>query len=66
MPDYLREEFAIKYQSYLDNAEKGAKIPSKKQIRLMATFKAILHTFGRLLVVKEIPDNELLLTILPE
>jgi len=35
MPDCVREAFAPKYQPYLDIAEKGAKLPSKKQIRMM-------------------------------
>ena len=35
MPDCVREAFAPRYQPYLDIAEKGAKLPSKKQIRLM-------------------------------
>ena len=42
MPDSVREAFAPKYQPYLDIAEKGAKLPSKKQLRLMS-FLSSLH-----------------------
>ena len=35
MPDCVREAFAPRYQPYLDIAERGANLPSKKQIRMM-------------------------------
>lgn len=35
MFDCVREAFASRYQPYLDIAEKGAKLPSKKQIHMM-------------------------------
>ena len=42
MPDCVREAFAPKYQPYLDIAERGAKLPSKKQIRMMAALGRFL------------------------
>ncbi len=35
MPDAVRESLAPDYQTYLDLAEVGKKLPSKKQLRLM-------------------------------
>lgn len=40
--DYVREAFAPKYQPYQDIAERGAKQPSKKQIRMMAALGSFL------------------------
>ncbi len=37
MPDTVRESLAPVYQVYLDLAEAGKKLPSKKQLRLMET-----------------------------
>ena len=41
MPDSVRESLAPYYKNYLDLAEAGQKLPSKKQLRLMAALKAI-------------------------
>ena len=35
MPDAVRESLAPHYQAYLDLAEAGKKLPSKKQLRIM-------------------------------
>ena len=43
MPDCVREAFAPKYQSYLDIAERGAKLPSKKQLRMMAALSSFMN-----------------------
>ena len=42
MPDCVREAFAPRYQPYLDIVEKGAKLPSKKQIRMMTALGRFL------------------------
>ena len=42
MPDEVRESLKGGYQTYLDLAEAGQKLPSKKQLRLMAVL-ARLH-----------------------
>jgi len=42
MPDSVREALAPNYQTYLELAEKGVKLPSKKQLRIMSVF-ASLH-----------------------
>lgn len=42
MPDEVRESLKGDYQTYLDLAEAGQKLPSKKQLRLM-TVLARLH-----------------------
>ena len=42
MPDCVREAFAPKYQPYLEIAERGAKLPSKKQIRMMTALGRFL------------------------
>lgn len=42
MPDCVREAFVPKYKPYLEIAEKGAKLPSKKTLRMMS-FLAGLH-----------------------
>jgi hypothetical protein len=44
MPDSVREAFAPKYQPYLDIAEKGAKLPSKKQLRLMEALGRFMNS----------------------
>ena len=36
MPDEVRESLKDHYQTYLDLAEAGQKLPSKKQLRMMA------------------------------
>ena len=41
MPDEVRESLKDDYKDYLDMAEAGQKLPSKKQLRLMAA----LHSF---------------------
>ena len=41
MPDSVRESLAPYYQNYLDLAEAGQKLPSKKQLRMMSAFQAI-------------------------
>ena len=40
MPDSVRESLAPYYKDYLDLAEAGQKLPSKKQLRLMAASQA--------------------------
>ena len=40
MPDSVRESLAPYYKDYLDLAEAGQKLPSKKQLRLMAALQA--------------------------
>jgi len=40
--DCVREAFAPRYQPYLDIAERGAKLPSKKQIRMMTALGRFL------------------------
>lgn len=42
MSGCVREAFAPRYQPYLDIAEKGAKLPSKKQIRMMTALGRFL------------------------
>lgn len=42
MPDCVREAFSLKFQSYLEIAERGAKLPSKKQIRMMTALGRFL------------------------
>jgi len=42
MLDCVREAFAPRYQTYLEIAEKGAKLPSKKQICMMMTLGRFL------------------------
>ena len=42
MPDEVRESLKDDYQTYLELAEAGTKLPSKKQLRLMA-FMDYLH-----------------------
>ena len=42
MPDSVRESLAPYYQSYLDLAEAGQKLPSKKQLRMMAALNAFM------------------------
>ena len=42
MPDCVREAFAPKYQPYMEIAEKGAKLPSKKQICMMTALGRFL------------------------
>ena len=42
MPDCVRDAFAPRYQPYLDIAERGAKLPSKKQIRMMTALRRFL------------------------
>jgi len=41
MPDSVRESLAPYYKNYLDLAEAGQKLPSKKQLRMMAALQAI-------------------------
>ena len=43
MPDKVRESLATYYQDYLDLAEAGTKLPSKKQLRLMETMESFLN-----------------------
>ena len=40
MPDSVRESLAPYYKDYLDLAEAGQKLPSKKQLRMMAALQA--------------------------
>ena len=42
MPDSVRESLAPYYQSYLDLAEAGKKLPSKKELRMMAALQAFM------------------------
>jgi hypothetical protein len=42
MPDTVRESLAPYYEDYLDMAEAGTKLPSKKQLRMMAAMRAFL------------------------
>ncbi len=42
MPDCVREAFAPRYQPYLEIAERGAKLLSKKQIRMMTALGRFL------------------------
>ena len=42
LPDCVREAFARRYQPYLDIAERGVKLPSKKQIRMMTALGRFL------------------------
>ena len=42
MPDSVRESLAPYYQGYLDLAEAGQKLPSKKQLRMMAALQAFM------------------------
>ena len=42
MPDAVREAFAPCYRDYLDMAEIGAKLPSKKQLRMMAALSSFM------------------------
>ena len=39
MPDCVRESLAPYYQSYLDLAERGVKLPSKKELRMMEVLR---------------------------
>lgn len=40
MPDEVRESLKDNYQQYLDIAEAGQKLPSKKQLRMMVALRA--------------------------
>lgn len=42
MPDAVREAFAPCYGNYLDMAEKGVKLPSKKQLRMMTALSRFM------------------------
>lgn len=42
MPDCVREAFAPRYKPYLEIAERGAKLPSKKQNRMMTALGRFL------------------------
>ena len=42
MPDAVREAFAPYYKNYLNMAEAGAKLPSKKQLRMMAALSSLM------------------------
>lgn len=42
MSGCVREAFAPRYQPYLEIAERGAKLPSKKQIRMMTALGSFL------------------------
>lgn len=42
MPDEVRESLAAYYGDYLDMAEAGQKLPSKKQLRVMAALSQFL------------------------
>ena len=42
MPDAVREAFAPCYGNYLDMAEKGVKLPSKKQLRMMTALSRLM------------------------
>ena len=42
MPDAVREAFAPYYEEYLNMAEAGAKLPSKKQLRMMAALSSLM------------------------
>lgn len=41
MPDSVRESLAPYYQDYLDMAEAGQKLPSKKELRMMEALNAL-------------------------
>lgn len=41
MPDSVRESLSADYQFYLDLAEEGKKLPSKKELRIMEVLRAI-------------------------
>ena len=43
MPDCVRESLAPYYEDYLKMAESGQKLPSKKQLRMMAALNAFLR-----------------------
>ena len=57
MPDCVREAFAPKYQPYLDIAERGAKLPSKKQIRMMTALGSFIITRGKIVKEKAMTTN---------
>ena len=42
MPDSVRESLAPYYKDYLSLAEAGQKLPSKKQLRMMSAFQALM------------------------
>lgn len=42
MPDAVREVFAPFYGDYLEMAEAGAKLPSKKQLRMMTALSSLM------------------------
>ena len=42
MPDSVRESLAPYYKDYLDLAEAGQKLPSKKQLRMMEALNAFM------------------------
>ncbi len=43
MPDMVRESLAPHYQTYLELAEAGKKLPSKKQLRMMEAFARLIR-----------------------
>ena len=43
MPDAVRESLAPHYQAYLDLAEAGKKLPSKKQLRIMDALGRLMN-----------------------
>ena len=42
MPDCVRESLAKSYPTYLEFAEKGIKLPSAKELRMMAALKRFM------------------------
>ncbi len=42
MPDAVRESLTSHYEDYLDMAETGVKLPSKKQLRMMAALSRFM------------------------
>ena len=42
MPDCVHESLAISYSAYLDMAMKGVKVPSAKELRMMAALQRFM------------------------